>query len=198
VDIEAAQRHAGRRPYLPDWLRMGVTAVANMHRNIAPGRSAITGIDRAGWSPWAPSQAATLGAPPFSSLIVVLDHHQARIYYVDIDGDDPGGHLVTPYDPQHLHHNVSRKYGAPEHPDAAMGDHAYYDLIARASAAGGRIVVVGRDLGETSAAHQLALVLRRHSPGAYERIIREASVADIGALTRPDLLRIAREALKVG
>ncbi len=173
--------------------------MANTHRTIAPGRSAtIKGVDRAGCSPRTPSQAAAHEAPPFSSLIVVIDHHQARIYYVDIEGDDPDRHLVTPYDPQHLHHNVSRKYGSPDHPDAAMGDHAYYDLIARASAAGSRIVVVGRELGEKSAAHQLALVLRRHHPGAYERIVSEATVADIGVLTRPDLLSIAREALKVG
>jgi hypothetical protein len=172
--------------------------VANRRPTIAPGSSAITGADRAGWSPWAPSQAATHGAPPFSSLIVVLDHLQARLYYIDIEGDDPASHLVTPYDPQHLLHNVSRKYGAPDRPDAARGDHAYYELIARASAAGGRIVVIGREAGEDSAAHQLALVLRRRQPGGDERIVREASVPDVGALTRPDLLRIAREALKVG
>lgn len=172
--------------------------MANTNR-IAAGISTTTiGVDRAGCAPRTPSQAAAHGAPPSSSLIVVIDHHQARIYYVDIEGDDPASHLLTPYDPQHLLHNVSRKYGAPDHPDAAMGDHAYYELIARASAAGGRIVVVGREWGEDSAAHQLALVLRRHHPGAYERIIGEATVADIGALTRPDLLRIARETLKVG
>ncbi len=74
------------------------------------------------------------------------------------------------------------------------GDREYYELIAGAVAKGGRIVVVGHGAGEASAANALAAYLRDHHPLIHARMVRTV-VADLQALTQPELLRIAREAL---
>jgi len=149
-------------------------------------------IDEAGWSPRTPSEAAVHPTPPAPSLIVVIDHHETRVYAFDLNGDDGAGRLA-PYDPQHLLRNASRRQGSADHPDRALGDRAYHELIADAVAAGGAIVVVGHGPGEASAAHDLASFLRDHHPDTYRRIVRE-TVADVAALNSADLLRIARAA----
>ena len=45
-------------------------------------------LQRAGWSPDAPSQAAARPEPPAPTLMVVVDHHGARIYRIDPGSDE--------------------------------------------------------------------------------------------------------------
>ena len=165
-------------------------------------------MDRAGWSPAAEIKAddvfgvaaPSLPAPsppthglPTPSLIAVVDRHEARVYHVDLESQDPARHAITPYDPQHLLHNLAHKARLPDHRASPDGDRDYYELIAGALAKGGLIVVVGHGAGEGNAGHELAKFLREHHPLIYRRIVREV-IADLPALTQPELLRIARDA----
>jgi len=89
-----------------------------------------------------------------------------------------------------VHENQSREEGqrAPEEP-------AYYEKIAEAAALGGKIVVVGHGTGKSNAAHHLTEYLRSHHSETYQRIVREI-VADLSSITTPQLLDLARQALR--
>ena len=72
---------------------------------------------------------------------------------------------------------------------------AYYEKIAEAVALGGKIVVVGHGAGKSNAAHHLTEYLQTHHPETYRRIVREI-VADLSSITAPQLLELARGALR--
>jgi hypothetical protein len=150
-------------------------------------------MERAGCSPRSRVEAADVFDVAAPSLVVVVDHHEARVYHVDGSADDPDRHAITPYDPQHLLHNVAQKARRPDHRASPEGDRDYYELIAGALAKGGMIVVVGHGKGESNAGQELTKFLRTHHPLTYRRIVREV-IADLPSLTQPELLRIARDA----
>jgi hypothetical protein len=155
-------------------------------------------LDRAGWRPEArgePEDISGVAAPsaPAPSLIVVVDHHETRVYHVELGANDPARHAITLYDSQHLLHNVVHETRRPDKRANPEEDREYYELIAGALAKGGLIVVVGHGKGESNAGHELAKFLREHDPLTYRRIVREV-VADLPSLTQPELLRIARDA----
>jgi len=89
-----------------------------------------------------------------------------------------------------MHKDQSRERGqrAPEEP-------AYYDKIADTIALGGKIVVIGHGEGKSSAAHHLTEYLRSHHRETYQRVVREI-VADLSSITPPQLLDLARQALR--
>ena len=87
-------------------------------------------------------------------------------------------------------HNVqSREQGkrAPVEAD-------FYRQIGDALAAGGRIVVVGHGIGKSNAATHLTEYLRTHHRETYQRIVHEIG-ADLSAVTTPELLVLAQQAL---
>ena len=89
-----------------------------------------------------------------------------------------------------VHKDQSRERGqrAPEEP-------AYYETIADAVALGGKIVVVGHGEGKSNAAHHLIEYLKTHHRETYQRIVHEIS-ADLSSVTLPQLLDLARQALR--
>ena len=80
-------------------------------------------LQQAGASPSHPSEPSAHpdGAAP--SLLIVVDHHGAKIFHVDVTADDAAEHVIRPYDPHNflhhlLHKDQSRERGqrAPEEP----------------------------------------------------------------------------------
>ena len=146
----------------------------------------------AGWSHEAPVPAAH-PVPP--SLMVVVDHHGAKIYTIDLASDDISKHEITPYDPHHFLHHLTHKDQSHERGQRAPEDPAFYERIAQAVALGSRIVVVGHGEGKSNAADHLTEYLRIHHRDTFQRIVREV-VADLSSVTPPQLLKIGREALR--
>jgi len=62
------------------------------------------GLSRHGSSP-APSHPDR-AAP---ELLVVVDHHGAKIYHIDVTSDDATRRTITPYDPHHFLHHLTHK-----------------------------------------------------------------------------------------
>jgi hypothetical protein len=55
--------------------------------------------------------------------------------------------------------------------------------------------VVGHATGKSNAAHHLTEYLRTHHPETYERVVSDV-VADLSSVTTPQLLDVARRALR--
>ena len=150
-------------------------------------------LQRAGWSPEEPSQAAARPEPEPPTLMVVVDHHGAKIYRIDIGLRRRFEAEITPYDPHHFLHHLTHKEQSREQGQRAPEDPGFYKRIGDALAAGGSIVVVGHGTGKSNAAQHLTEYLRTHHHETYQRIVREIE-ADLSAVTTPQLLALAERA----
>jgi hypothetical protein len=151
-------------------------------------------LQRAGWSPEAPPQATAHLEPPPTTLVVAIDHHGARIYRIDAASGDALKREIRPYDPHHFLHHLTHKEQSREQGQRAPEDPGFYKAVADALAAGGAIVVVGHGAGTSNAAQHLTEYLRTHHRETYLRVVREIE-ADLSAITAPQLLALAEQAL---
>ena len=127
--------------------------------------------------------------------MIVVDHHEAKIYEIGDLSDDSSAEEIKPYDPHHFLHHLTHKDQSREQGQRAPKDSTFYARIAVAVAVGAKIVVVGHGTGKSNAAHHLTEYLRTHHPDVYQRIVREV-VVDLSSTTPPQLLEIARGALQ--
>jgi hypothetical protein len=151
-------------------------------------------LQRAGWSPAEPSQAAARPAPALPTLILVVDHHDAKIFRIVPASGDASRREITPYDPHHFLHHLAHKDQLRDQGQRAPEDPSFYKRIADTLAAAGRIVVVGHGTGKSNASQHLTEYLRTHHRETYQRIVREVD-ADLSAMTTPELLELAEKAL---
>jgi hypothetical protein len=182
-----------------------VFEVAGEHRIVRkPHTKDLTGsevieirhfLTQAGFSPEAPSRPAAHSDPAAPALLIVADHHGAKLFHVDVGSDDVSEHAIKPYDPHHFLHHLMHKDQSRERGQRAPEEPAYYEKIAEALAQGGKIVVVGHGSGKSNAAHHLTEYLRTHHAETFGRIVREMD-ADLSSVTDPQLLDLAREALR--
>ncbi len=151
-------------------------------------------LQRSGWSPEAPSRAPAHPEPAALTLLVAVDHHGARIYRLDTASHDVSKREIRPYDPHHFLHHLTHKEQSREQGQRAPEDTGFYKTVAAALAAGSAIVVVGHGTGKSNAAQHLTEYLRTHYRETYQRIVREIG-ADLSAMTAPQLLALAEQAL---
>jgi hypothetical protein len=141
------------------------------------------------------SEASARADPAAPNLMVVVDHHEAKIYQVDVTADDAATHVIRPYDPHHFLHHLAHKDQSSEQGQRAPEDHGYYEKIAAAVSLGGKIVVVGHGTGKSNAAHHLANYLRTHHSETWRHVVKEI-VSDLSSVTDPQLLEMARDAFR--
>ena len=178
----AGKRHVMHKPHTKDLTSSEVIEVRNF-------------LIQAGLSPEVPSQPAAHPSPAAPSLLIVVDHHGTKIFQVDVASDDASKHVIRPYDPHHFLHHLVHEDQSREEGQRAPEEPAYFEKIAEAAALGGKIIVVGHGTGKSNAAHHLTEYLRSHHSETYQRIVREI-VADLSSITTPQLLDLARQALR--
>jgi hypothetical protein len=160
-------------------------------------------LTRAGWSPETVAEAdagenssrtesAVIPTPP--DLLVVVAHHEARIYHLDLQSAETRAHVIRPYDPHHFRHHLTHKDLSRERGQRAPEDPSFYESLAEAIASARAIVVVGHGDGHSNAADRLIDFLRLHHPDTYQKVAREVG-ADLSSLTPPQLLVLGRRAL---
>ena len=178
------EHHAMRKPHNKDLTKPEVMELRHL-------------LTKAGWSPRA-STAAVIddtsapATPP--DLLVVMDHHEARVFHLDVSSVDIADHVIKPYDPHHYLHHLSHKDQSRERGQRSPEDHKFYAEIAHAVADAGRIVLVGHGKGHSNAADHLVEYLHQHHRDIAEKLTREED-ADLSALTDPQLLALGRRAL---
>lgn len=124
-------------------------------------------------------------------MVVVIDHHAAHIFR------DPGhSHSqqpvnVEPYDPHHFHHHLIHRKEAHYQGDRVPEETSFYEEVAAALAAANEIVLIGHATGKSSAVQFLVEHLKKHHVDISRRV-KATEIADLSALTAPELEAIAK------
>lgn len=131
---------------------------------------------------------------PAGRIVVVIDHHLARIYQ-DLDGSRPKSEdAMKPYDPhgfhRHLIHRKETHYEGQRVPEET----SFYEQIAEDLKPANEIVVIGHGTGKSSALDFLVEYLKAHHSTIFPQVIA-AEVADLSALTEPEIEAIAKQHL---
>ena len=153
-------------------------------------------LRQAGWSPEAPSEAVAHPdlAPP--TLIVVVNHYGAKIYRVHSTSGDATAKEIHPYDPHRLLHHLMRKKKSDEKGKHETEQMAFYERVAGALAAGGKLIVLAHGEAKSNEAQGLTEYLREHHGETYQRVVSQATT-DLSSITQPKLLALAEQALAV-
>jgi len=147
-------------------------------------------LQRAGWSAQGELTPAPASGVATPSLMVVVDHHEAKIYHLATDAHDATRKQIKPYDPHRFLHHLAHKDQDRERGQRAPEDPGFYVRMTEALAGAGDIVVVGHGTGHSNAAHHLMEHLHAHAPEIYARVVREVT-ADLSSITPAQLLDIA-------
>jgi hypothetical protein len=128
-------------------------------------------------------------AKPGTHLLVVIDHHQARIFTTELHNSLP--HRITPYDPfgfgRALHYNQDDSNGQrkPE-------QKSFYESIAKTLQNATQILLFGTATGSSSAMEQLLADLKKNHPDIAAKITHSLTI-DEHHLTEDQLLAKARD-----
>lgn len=169
VLLVGAAQHVMRRPHSKD---LDASEIADLRHFLAAGATAAA-------------------RAPGLDLLVVMDHHEARVFEIDVASPDETKHVIRPYDPHHFLHHLTHKDQARERGQRAPEDATFYERIAQALAQGQRIVVIGRGTGTSDAADHLVAYLAAHHREISARVVGEMT-ADLSHVTEPQLLALGR------
>jgi hypothetical protein len=121
--------------------------------------------------------------------LLLIDHHEARIYRTQIDGAVP--QQILPHAPEdyfrHAHNSKDFSRGR-EKPDP----NSFFEPVASALQAAGHILIFGSGTGTSSEMEQFIAWLKLHHPELAKRVIG-SMVVDEHHLTKRQLLAKARE-----
>ena len=126
---------------------------------------------------------------PAPHLLVVLDHHEARVYRTEVHGSEPTS--IVPYDPngygKHLHsaHEWTDGKRPPERK-------SYYEAVAKTLRGAEQVLLFGSGTGRSSAMDQLVADLKAHHSDIAEKIIGSV-IVDAHHTTEGQLLAKARD-----
>jgi hypothetical protein len=123
-------------------------------------------------------------------MLVVINHHEARIYRTELRGAVP--EQILPHEPDEFfrHAPNSKEFArGREKPDP----NSFFEPIARALNGAGRILIFGGGKGTSSEMEQFVAWLRARSPDVAGRIA-STRVIDEHHLTEGELLSEARAA----
>ena len=131
---------------------------------------------------------------PAGRMVVVIDHHLARIYQDLGDSLPQPEASMKPYDPhgfhRHLIHRKETHYAGQRVPE----EDSFYEEIAEELAPAKEIVLIGHGTGKSSAVDFLVEYLRSRHSTIFPRVIA-TEVADLSAVTEAEIEVIAKKHL---
>jgi hypothetical protein len=122
-------------------------------------------------------------------LLVVIDHLEARVYRVEVNGAVP--ERIAPYDPhgfgRHLHsaHEWTDGKSRPE-------QKSFYEAVAKTLRGAGQVLLFGSGTGKSSAMDHLLAGLKDHHPDVAGKVIGTV-VVDAHHTTEGQLVARARD-----
>lgn len=122
-------------------------------------------------------------------LLVVLDHHEAKVYRTETHGAVP--QRLVPYDP---HGHGRHLHSAQEWTDGKRLPErkSFYEAIAKTLQGAEQVLLFGSGTGRSSAMEQLLADLKSHHADVAKKIIGSV-VVDAHHTTEDQLLAKARE-----
>jgi hypothetical protein len=124
-----------------------------------------------------------------TSWLVVIDHHETKLYRSEMSGSLP--QVILPHEPDHYfrHAHHSRQFTeGKEKPDP----NSYFEPLAKALAGAAQILVFGTGTGTSSEMDQFTGWLKEHHADLAPRVVGSV-VIDEHHLTEGQLLEKARE-----
>ena len=138
------------------------------------------------------AQVEPTAAPEAADYLLVIDHHEARLFRSELQGAI--AETILPHEPdeffRHAHHSRQFSRGQ-EKPDP----NSFFGPIAEALHDAGRILVFGTGTGTSSEMDQFVDWLRLHHTELAERLVGTEAVNE-NHLTDGQLLSKARDYLK--
>jgi hypothetical protein len=121
--------------------------------------------------------------------IILIDHHQARLFGLGGEGEDPTTpRVLKPADAHGSTRRVEHKQGNRDHDGGhSTEDSAWYERVSTELNAAGAIVVFSDGKGRSSAGAYLVDYLERHHPGIAKRIVADERV-DISHLSDGEIV----------
>ena len=129
------------------------------------------------------------------NIIVAIDHAGARVFHTQHARDGASAREIAPDAPQQFHHEVDRQAHDADRDQTYPQDTAFFEQIAVACKAAGRIVLNGRGKGQSNEAHHLDAYLGTHHPDVAARVL-PAVVADLSHITDAQLIELGHHALQ--
>ncbi len=124
-------------------------------------------------------------------MIVLIDHHSARLYLVARNGALAEREHLEPKDPhgfeRHLEHRKEADYQGQRVPEADE----FYERIAQRLKGAAWIVLVGDATGKSSAMRFLLKFLEHRHKEIAEHVVAEEQ-ADLSSMSLGDIEQIAR------
>lgn len=118
-------------------------------------------------------------------MLVVIDHHEARVYDCDHKGEAP--EKTTPHDPHHIRwhqtHKASHSKG-----QRAPDDPTYFKRMVEQMKGADEILLLGHGTGHSSSKLELYKYLSRHHHDIADHIV---GVESVDHMTEPQLLAYA-------
>ena len=140
---------------------------------------------------------ATAGAMPGNPgqpgrIVVVIDHHSARLYSELGNASYERESTVKPADPHGFHLHLIHRKEAHYEGERVPEDTPFYEQVAKELAPAREIVLIGHGTGKSSALDFLKEYLKKHHPEIFQKVIA-TEVADLSALTEPQIEAMARD-----
>lgn len=125
-------------------------------------------------------------------IVVVIDHHAARLYQ-DLGGSRPEIEAtVKPDDPLGFHRHLIHRKEAHYQGERVPEETSFYEQVAKDLVPAQEIILIGHGVGKSSALEFLAQYLKTHHPTVFQRVIATETV-DLSALTEPQIEAIAKK-----
>jgi hypothetical protein len=144
---------------------------------------------RAGWSD-KDTEPTTSGPAATPDMLVVIDHAGARIYPIH-----PESQTMAVEETRHLlHEHIDRRRHDADRDEKYPADTRFFEAVAKALPATGRIVLVSEGQGQSNEAGHFVAYLTQHQHLLCTRVA-DALVADLSHTTVPQIVTMARTAL---
>jgi hypothetical protein len=169
--VVGARREIFKRPHTPE---IGVEEVSRLRKFLKE----------------AGSESSSNKFTQPSRMIVVIDHHAARIFRNFGESRPQDAVTVTPYDPHHFHHHLIHRKEAHYEGERVPEEPSFYEEVAAALVSANEIVLIGHATGKSSAVSALADYLKKHHIELSRRV-KATETVDLSALTEPEIEAIA-------
>ena len=132
--------------------------------------------------------------PPVPNIIVVIDHAGAKVFQTQQARAGASASEIVPDPPQQFQHQKKSESHDEDHEENHPADLQFFEQIAVACKAGGRIVLIGRGKGQSNEAHHYRAYLDAHHPDVSARVL-PLLTADLSHITDAQLIELGQQTL---
>ncbi|MFZ4508105.1 MAG: hypothetical protein ACOYON_10470 [Fimbriimonas sp.] len=127
--------------------------------------------------------------PTGPHLLLVIDHHEAKIFHMELNGTVP--ERVVPLDPMGHRGHIHSSHDYLDHSERSKNDE-YFEAIAHVLQEAEEVLIFGSGVSSGGAKDQFIDWLDRHHHDLYDRIMGAYTI-DQSHLTEAEMLAQARD-----